>query len=261
MKGKKKSVVTIVMVLSILFSLFSNGTAFAVNDGTYKSGCGTYTYIEKDETPTSAGTYSYPASANILAFKQANAVVIWHDATVTDTAQDIINAVAALDSSIFNAVVYTAVVSTTSFFFGSEIGESGTQYQIQVDIDTSAHTYTLSKGVSHVTSISYEAGTGALTVEKEITGENADVQQEFQIDVTFSNVSGITAPQTAVLNGNTYTVTLKGGQSAEFMDIPFETTYEVSEKTPLPNGWSDLTGTVNGTINCDNPSGHRYDYK
>jgi LPXTG-motif cell wall-anchored protein len=85
---------------------------------------------------------------------------------------------------------------------------------------------------------------GKLVVSKIIAGEDADPDQPFTILVNLANAgNGLSNVQyqtdgTVVKNSNTsYTLTLKGGQSVTFTNVPNNTTYSVSEIN-VPDNWT-----------------------
>ena len=86
---------------------------------------------------------------------------------------------------------------------------------------------------------------GSLVISKNVTYPQgfaptaAHDSTVFTIDVTFDgDVDGIIAPEGAVLNGNTFTITLKDGESATFGGIPENTGYEVTERD-ITNGYTN----------------------
>ncbi len=88
-------------------------------------------------------------------------------------------------------------------------------------------------------------GYGSLVVSKDVNYPEgfapglAHNSKEFTIYVAFSgDITGIAAPAGAALDGNTFTLNLKDGQSATFSNIPEGTTYTVSEADGLPAGYS-----------------------
>ena len=100
----------------------------------------------------------------------------------------------------------------------------------------------------------YESKTGSFTVTKALTGTGADNNKKFPITVTFTFPTGITAAGTYTttadntekdITANVVTVQLANGETAEFSDIPYGTTYKVSETIPAT---TDYKGYENATI-------------
>lgn len=77
---------------------------------------------------------------------------------------------------------------------------------------------------------------GRLIVTKEVLGDGADLNKEFEF--------------TAIINGETYTFTLKNGESKIFEDLPIGTQFIVTEKDYTADGYlahvQEYVGTVNG---------------
>lgn len=100
---------------------------------------------------------------------------------------------------------------------------------------------------------------GALMVGKDVNYPTsflpgaAHSDKTFTVHVDFTgDITGIQAPQSAVKNGNRFTLTLKDGQSATFANIPEGVTYTVTEEG-LPAGYalqevrySDADKTIDG---------------
>lgn len=76
---------------------------------------------------------------------------------------------------------------------------------------------------------------GKITVTKEVRGEGGDVNKEF----TF----------TAVINGETFTYTIKHGESFTIPDLPIGTQYVITETDYSADGYVTAVHTYTGTIN------------
>ena len=99
---------------------------------------------------------------------------------------------------------------------------------------------------------------GMLTVSKTVAGTGSSKNDTFSFTVTFDKgeaveqwINNITTNATKG-EGNTYTFTLKHGESMEFKNIPYGVNYTVTE-TPANGYTCDKTdGKVEGTIGASN---------
>ena len=114
-------------------------------------------------------------------------------------------------------------------------------------------------GTNHFT-ITNTSDNGALQIIKTVTaGNEADavgVPFEFTVNLTIPSgktlehtdltISGGTIQNDFVLNGSTatFTVVITGAGTATISGIPFDTSYTVVEKTPLPTGWEQVEDAV-----------------
>ncbi len=133
-------------------------------------------------------------------------------------------------SGIPTGTTYTVTEQESEYYSASSTNASGTV------ADYTIHA---------VDFINNAKGYGSLVVSKDVNYPEgfapgtAHNSQEFTIEVTFNgDISGIAAPAGAALDGNTFTLSLKDGQSATFSNIPEGTTYTVSEADGLPAGYS-----------------------
>ena len=116
-------------------------------------------------------------------------------------------------------------------------------------------------GTAKVDKITNKFDTGSLTVTKELSGDFANPNYEFDIKVTLSVPSGKEVKNTIQVNGTDVaasawqngkyetTVKLKGGASATFTNLPAGVTYEVSEEpqdshTVKSIDYKDTTKTI-----------------
>ncbi len=114
-------------------------------------------------------------------------------------------------------------------------------------------------GTNHFT-ITNTPDKGALQIIKAVTAGNETdaVGKNFEFTVTLTipsgktlastdlTISGGTIQNDFVLSGNTatFTVAITGAGTATIGGIPFETSYTVVEKTPLPTGWRQVGDPV-----------------
>ena len=107
---------------------------------------------------------------------------------------------------------------------------------------------------------------GSLTVEKTVEGNAAEANKEFEFSVVFekAGLSGKSgsyrkgtaetigeAQSTDVIfeNGSaTVTFKLKGGEKAEFSDLPYGTTFTVSETSKDADGYETTVSSTGGTV-------------
>ena len=110
-------------------------------------------------------------------------------------------------------------------------------------------------------------GKGSLTVEKTVAGNASDNTKDFEFSVVFkktglNGISGSYKKGTAesigaaesnnitFANGSaTVTFTLKGGEKAEFTDLPYGTTFTVSETSKDADGYETTVSSTGGTVN------------
>ena len=115
-------------------------------------------------------------------------------------------------------------------------------------------------GTNKGTEIENVYDAGSLTVTKEVTGQLGDKNKKFDITVTFNAPAGKTVKSTITLpDGSqilptewkedtvTKTISLKDGESVEFMNVPYGVTYTVEEKDS--QGYqASYDANQNGTI-------------
>ena len=110
-------------------------------------------------------------------------------------------------------------------------------------------------------------GKGSLTVEKTVDGNASDSTKDFKFSVVFektglNGISGSYKKGTAetigtaesnnitFANGSaTVTFTLKGGEKAEFTDLPNGTAFTVSETSKDADGYETTVSSTGGTVN------------
>ena len=110
-------------------------------------------------------------------------------------------------------------------------------------------------------------GKGSLTVEKTVAGNASDNTKDFAFSVVFektglNGISGSYRKGTAesigaaesnnitFANGSaTVTFTLHGGEKAEFTDLPYGTTFTVSETSKDADGYETTVSSTGGTVN------------
>ena len=141
-------------------------------------------------------------------------------------------------SGIPTGVSYTVEENATKYYTASATNASGT---------VSAYT------ITPVSFINTAKGFGALTVSKKVnypdgfTPIYAHDAKSFEIYVSFEgDISGILAPDGALRNGNTFTLSLRDGENATFTHIPEGIRYTVSEND-MPAGYS-----LDGILYSDN---------
>ncbi len=133
-------------------------------------------------------------------------------------------------SGIPTGTTYTVEEQATEYYKASSTNASGT---------VEAHT------IHDVDFVNNAKGYGSLVVSKNVNYPQgfapgtAHNSKEFTINVTFTgDITGIAAPEGAVQDGNTFTLSLKDGQSATFSNIPEGVTYAVTETDGLPAGYA-----------------------
>ena len=133
-------------------------------------------------------------------------------------------------SGIPTGTTYTVTEQESEYYSASSTNASGT---------VAAYT------IHAVDFINNAKGYGSLVVSKDVNYPEgfapgtAHNSKEFTIYVAFTgDITGIVAPEGAALDGNTFTLSLKDGQSATFSNIPEGVTYTVSETDELPAGYS-----------------------
>lgn len=153
----------------------------------------------------------------------------------------------------------------------------GTSYEISED-DYSSEGYSsniveVSEGVisgeDKSVTVTNTLSAGNLTVEKAIEGNATDADKDFNFSVTF-NKAGLNrkvgsyrkgtsenieqaTPVDITFNDGTATVTftLKGGQKAEFTNLPNGTTFIVNETSKDADGYETTVTSTGGTANND----------
>lgn len=244
----------LIAVLSVVLIISDSATAAGPGD-TFASAYGTYEYVMKDDTNVDAGTYSY-GTASVIVLKQASSFVVWADSAIPATEDAfIIAAVSDLDKSLANAT--GAVTRLTSFNMKTVLNTNANQLDVVVNIDTTAHTFTLgdtstnnTKGISHYTLFKFKPFKADLTIDKDVTGANASASEPFSITVTFSGTNLGSITNNAGLSGTNgvYTFTLSGSATpVKFSKIPYGTSYTVTETVSgaqATAGWAYTSGAV-----------------
>lgn len=147
--------------------------------------------------------------------------------------------------------VYIVGLSAGSYTVAEKIA-LGADYHVEsVTVDgnkvsgTTAAVTLAAQDITNVVFTNAERGYGSLIVSKDVNypegfAPNAAHEgKTFTIRVAFDgNIDAMTAPEGAVKNGNTYTLTLKDGESVTFANIPEGVTYTVTE-TALPTGYEN----------------------
>lgn len=103
----------------------------------------------------------------------------------------------------------------------------------------------------------FEDGTeaGALQVQKQVSGDAADLDKEFAFTIEFSDGNSYPysldgAPPVALGEGGKFT--LKHGQTAAFVDVPIGVSYTVTEDDYSVDGYTPTLRTATGTITYAN---------
>lgn len=165
---------------------------------------------------------------------------------ITDTDGNVLTGIATVDGNRITVkvkadqtVVITGIPTGTAYTVEEQVSEYYTASSANASGTVAQYT------VHPVDFVNNAKGYGSLVVSKNVNYPEgfapgtAHNSKTFAVDVTFTgNIADIVAPQGAVQNGNTFTLTLKDGQSATFSNIPEGVTYAVTESGEMPAGYS-----------------------
>ncbi len=179
---------------------------------------------------------------------------------ITDTDGNVLAGISSVDG---NKITVTLTAGQTVVISGIP---TGTTYEVAEEVTdfytaSSANaTGTVAAYTVHpVDFVNTAKAYGALVVSKDVNYPegfapgSAHNGKEFPITVEFTgDITGMTVPQEATQNGNTFSLLLKDGQSVTFLSIPEGVTYTVTEGQN-PDGYtfqelrySDINQTIDG---------------
>jgi len=183
----------------------------------------------------------------VLAGDIANAMVVRLNEDGTEASRTALDASGELTLK-GGETVYIVGLTVGSYTVTEKVAV-GADYHVQSvlvnnqTVGTSAQLTLAAQTVTPVEFINDAQGYGNLIVSKDVNypagfmPTDAHNGKTFTVDVTFTgDIASMTAPAGAVANGNTYTLTLRDGESVTFSGIKEGVTYTVTERD-IPTGY------------------------
>lgn len=165
---------------------------------------------------------------------------------ITDTNGTLLPGIATVDGNQITVkvnadqtVVISGIPTGTTYTVAEQVSEYYTASSVNASGTVAQHT------IHPVDFVNNAKGYGSLVVSKDVNypegfvPDAAHNSKEFTVNVIFNgNITDIAAPAGAVQQGNTFTLTLKNGQSVTFSNIPEGVTYTVTESEAMPAGFA-----------------------
>lgn len=162
----------------------------------------------------------------------------------------------------FSNITYGTTYTVTEALSGQQISDGWMKLSGEV---TQAVTLNSGNPTDDVTLYNNYGPTASLLIDKQVEGTNASTTEPFSITVTFSG-DNVNLGDIVYSGGNnepsgiyTFTLTADAPQPVSFSNIPYGTTYTVTETVStdqMDNGWAYTSGAVTEAVslNIENPS-------